>query len=165
MRDELKDRLRSSLAAGHAAGETARAPDGAPSPGDAFLRDFRAKAERVVIPAMEEVGRLLESHGRFFSIERIAERTTCRGVLILPSVQMNLFRRHRTVNFKNGAPHFNVVCDRAGRRVLFRRTTLLAGPEPEDVGSTTLDALTRDAVQDRIAAMLDRLARQQHAHA
>ena len=158
MRDELRDRLRSSFAAGRPPGEAGHAPD-APSPGDAFLRDFRAKAERVVVPAMAEVGRLLESHGRFFSIERVAERTTCRGVLVPPSVQMNVFRRHRTSNFKNGAPHFNVVCDSGGRRVLFRRTLLLSGAEAEDVGACGLDALTRDLVQDKVAAMLDVLAR------
>ena len=158
MRDELRDRLRSSFAAG-------RPPDGAPlapeaaSPGSAFSRDFWARAERVVIPAMAEVGRLIEGHGRFFSIERILERTTCRGVLVAPSVQMNVFRRHRTVNFKNGAPHFNVVCDSKGRRALFRRTLLLSGTEAEEVGACGLDALTRDLVQDKIAAMLDVLAR------
>lgn len=158
MRDELRDRLKSSFAAGRPPGGAGPAPD-EPSPGDAFARDFWARADRVVVPAMAEVGRLLEGHGRFFSIERVAERTTCRGVPVPASVQMNLFRRHRTVNFKNGAPHFNVVCDRAGRRALFRRTLLLAGTEAEDVGSATLDALTRDLVQEKIAAMLDRLAR------
>lgn len=159
MRDELRDRLRSTFAAGRAPGETGSAPGAAPSPGDAFLRDFRVKAERVVVPAMTEVGRVLEGHGRFFSIERIAERTTPRGVLVPTSVQMNVFRRHRTANFKNGAPHFNVVCDRAGRRVLFQRTTLAAGAGAEDVGACGLDAVTRDLVQERIAAMLDILAR------
>ena len=170
MRDELRDRLRSSFAAGRPPGGAGPAPEAASpggagpapeaaSPGDTFSRDFWARAERVVVPAMAEVGRFLESHGRFFSIERVAERTTCRGVLVASSVQMNVFRRHRTVNFKNGAPHFNVVCDSKGRRVLLQRTTLLAGTGPEDVGTSTLDALTRDLVQGRIAAMLDVLAR------
>lgn len=158
MRDELRDRLKSALSAGHGPGEARQAPD-ASTPGDAFHRDFLLKAERVVVPAMAEVGRLMEQHGRFFSIERIAERTTCHGVPVPPSVQMNVFRRQRTVNFKNGAPHFNVVCDRAGRRVLFQRTLLLAGAGPEDVGASTLDALTRDLVQDKLAAMLAILAR------
>lgn len=159
MRDDVKDRLRTAFSAAPAPDEAPRAAGQAPSTGDAFLRDFRAKAERVVVPAMMEVGHLLESHGRFFSIERIDERTTCHGVLVPPSVQMNVFRRHRTSNFKNGAPHFNVVCDRAGRRVLFRRTLLLSGTEAENVGACGLDALTRDLVQDKVAAMLDVLAR------
>ncbi len=156
---DLKGRLESSLSVGRSPGAPTHAPE-PPSSGDLFLRDFRAKAERVVVPAMTEIGRLIERHGRFFSIERIAERTTCHGVLVPTSVQMNVFRRHLTVNFKNGAPHFNVVCDRAARRVLFQRTTLISGTGPEDVGSSTLEALTRDLVQDKIAAMLDMLARQ-----
>lgn len=158
MRDDLKDRLRSAFTVGRPPGETTSAPTMSAPPDDPFLRDFRVKTERVVVPAMTEIGRLLERHGRFFSIERIAERFTCHGVLVPTSVQMNIFRRHMTVNFKNGAPHFNVVCDRARRRVLFQRTTLLSGAGPEDVGTATLDALTRDLVQDKIAAMLDTLA-------
>ena len=156
MRDELKDRLTASFVAGHPPGE----PDPAtvPTSDDAFLRGFLLKADRVVVPAMIEIGRVVERHGRFFSIDRIAERHTCHGTLVPTSVQMNVFRRHRSVNFKNGAPHFNVVCDRAGRRVLFRRTTLLAGTGAEDVGTCGLDALSRDLVQDKIAAMLDILA-------
>ncbi len=159
MRDDVKDRLRTAFSAARAPGEAPRASGEVPPPGDAFLRDFSIKAERVVVPAMIEVGRLMENHGRFFSIERIAERTTCRGVTVPTSVQMNVFRRHRTVNFKNGAPHFNVACDRAGRRVLFRQTTLLSGTGPEDVGACGLDALTRDLVQAKVAAMLGMLAR------
>lgn len=159
MRDELRDRLRSSFTVGRPPGAAGPAPEAASSPGDGFARAFWARAERVVVPAMAEVGRLIEGHGRFFSIERIPERTTCRGVAMPASVQMNVFRRHRTVNFKNGAPHFNVVCDAAGGRALFRRTLLLSRAEAEDVGACALDALTRDLVQEKIAAMLDRLAR------
>ncbi len=159
MRDDVKHRLRTAFSAARAPGEAPRPVEEAPSPGDAFLRDFRVKAERVVVPAMTEVGRLMESHGRFFSIERVAERTTCRGVTVPTSVQMNLFRRRRTANFKNGAPHFNVVCDCAGRRVLFRQTTLLAGAGAEEVGACGLDALTRDLVQAKVAALLGMLAR------
>lgn len=158
MRDDLKDRLKTAFSGGHAPGETPRGPTDPALPGDGFVRDFRAKAERVVVPAMLEIGHVIERHGRFFSIERIAERWTCHGVLVPTSIQMNIFRRHHTANFKNSAPHFNVVCDRAGRRVLFQRTVLLSAG-PEEVGSCALDALTRDVVQDKIAAMLDVLAR------
>ena len=159
MRDDLKDRLRASFSGGRSPGETAPATPVFLSPDQDFVRDFRVKAERVVVPAMQEVGRVVERHGRFFSIERIAERQTCHGTLVPTSIQMNLFRRQRTVNFKNGAPHFNVVCDPAGRRVLFRQTTLLAGTGAEEVGSCRLDSLTGDLVQEKIAAMLTILAR------
>lgn len=159
MRDDVRDRLNASFAAGRAQAEPPGDARDAPSPEAAFVRAFLVKADRVVVPAMLEVGRAIERHGRFFSIERVAERRTCRGVLVPTSVQMNVFRRRRTVNFKNGAPHFNVVCDRAGRRVLFRRFLALASIEPEDAGACTLDALTRDLVQDKLAAMLDALAR------
>ena len=154
MRDDLEHRVRSSFAAACPPGEVGPAPE-LPPLGDAFMRDCWARAERVVAPAMAEVDRLVERHGRFFSIER----TTCRGVAVPASVQMNAFRRHRTVNFENGAPHFDVVCDAAGRRALFRRTPLLSGAGPEDGGARALDALTRDLVQDRVAALLDVLAR------
>ena len=159
MRDDLKDRLNSAFSAGRSSGDTPSATPGFLTPDQDFVRSFRFKAERVVVPAMLEIGRVVERHGRFFSIERIAERQTCHGSLVPTSIQMNLFRRQRTVNFKNGAPHFNVVCDPAGRRVLFRQTTLLAGTGAEEVGSCRLDALTGDLVQEKIAAMLDILAR------
>lgn len=159
MRDDLRDRLKSAFSGVHSSSEAPRVPAGPALPGDGFVRDFQAKAERVVVPAMLEIGHVIEQHGRFFSIERIAERWTCRGILVPTSVQMNVFRRQHTANFKNSAPHFNVVCDRAGRRVLFQRTILLSGAGPEEVGTCALDALTRDLVQDKIAAMLDVLAR------
>ncbi|MGI4764559.1 MAG: hypothetical protein ACRYGP_05780 [Janthinobacterium lividum] len=159
MRDDLKDRLRASFSGGRSPGAAPSATPGLLSPDEDFVRGFLLKADRVVVPAMLEVGRVVERHGRFFSIERIAARQTCHGALVPTSIQMNVFRRQHTVNFKNGAPHFNVDCDPAGRRVLFRRTTLLAGTGAEEVGTCGLDALTRDLVQDKIAAMLDILAR------
>ena len=125
------------------------------------MQAFLGKAERVVYPAMLEIGRVLEKHGRFFSIELIGERMSGRGVVIPPSVQMNFYRRHRTTNYKHGCPHFNVVCDQGARRVLFQRSTLHAGVpgQPESCGTCSLDQLTGDLVQEKITAALEALTR------
>lgn len=155
MRDDVRDRIRAAFSGARPAAP----PSGAPAAPDPFLRDFLIRADRVVVPAMMEVGRAIEAHGRFFSVERVPERRNGRGVLIPTAVQMNVFRRHRTANYKNGAPHFDVVCDRAGRRVLFRRSLSPCLAGPEEVGDCALEALTRDRVQDGIAAMMDALAR------
>lgn len=158
MREELRDRLARSFAMPGTVAPGLDAPGGGSGPASAFQAAFLRKAERVVYPAMLEIGRAVEQHGRFFSIELLSERTTCRGVMMPTSVQMNFFRRSRTVNFKNAAPHFNVSCDPGERKVLFRYTTVShAGENVVPCGRCTLEQLGRDLVQDKLVASLDAL--------
>ena len=155
MRGELRERLARSFTTPGSMAPPPERPGHLGAATGAFEATFLRKAERVVTPAMLEVGRLVERHGRFFSIELLSGRTTCRGIVLPTSVQMNFFRRSRTVNFKNECPHFNVSCDAGERKILFHYTIPShAGEQVTPCGRSTLEQLGRDLVQERLVASL-----------
>ena len=130
----------------------------------AFLEQFRALTDHVIIPALEDFGEQLRPYEWSGSVDLEPEQNavaavrgseTSQSVVVSERVVMRFSHARRAVlTAASTSPAFAIICEKEPRRVVFHESTpSYAGT----AGSATLQELTADYLQNKLLAYFKKL--------
>ena len=124
---------------------------------DDFLLDFMEAQNKFIQPAMQEIGQYIKGKGYDFEVSADDDEapTEGRGSTIPASVTFTLFLGPRSYR-KDEHPSLSVICDKDQQLVRFHECThsTLPGGYSRSAGEEKLPAVTRELIQQKIAALV-----------
>ena len=120
-----------------------------------FIARFEALRESLIKPVFQEVGELVKARGYDYRIESWDERRDESGRPEGPQVEI-CFLTERDAASKGPHPRFTIIAEKYASRLRFKESTVTPGRTGRsgEAGETTLDALTRDLLEERLVALL-----------
>jgi len=133
-----------------------------------FLAEFHKRRMETYRPALEEFANYIRPHGWTAKLVEEADtplRYDSRSDRNSPSrpASVGLEFHHSTYDGQRssmGYPHFHIYCDKRGRSVGFRESTIgpgHGGSSGTGVSGTKIEDLTSDTLQERLVAYFKKL--------
>jgi len=124
-----------------------------------FLGAFRVCCDRIIHPAMEEIGEHLRSRGHGYSISSSDELVEVDGRTIPPRITIQFYPAGiDRSEFTSGAdtPHVSFVANRSMEQLWIHQCNMAPGigGSAGSKGEVSLKEINRDFVQEQIVAMV-----------
>jgi hypothetical protein len=122
----------------------------------AFLERFHLLGETLIKPVFEEVGQLVKARGCDYRIASLGERRDASGRPEGPQIEIGFLTGTESSDGERPYPKFTVVAEKYAAKLRFRESTAMPGRSGRsgETGESTLDALTRDVLEERLVALL-----------
>jgi hypothetical protein len=122
----------------------------------AFLERFHLLRETLIKPVFEEVGQLVKARGYDYRIGLADERRDASGRPEGPQIEIAFLTDTGGSGDEGLYPKFAVVAEKYAAKLRFRESTTRPGRSGRtgDAGDSTLEALTRDLLEQRLVALL-----------
>ncbi|MEO8858890.1 MAG: hypothetical protein ABI343_18050 [Burkholderiaceae bacterium] len=127
---------------------------------EAFLQAFYVVQDEVLLPAFSEVGEYVKQRGFAYRIDTHVQGSNPDGQPEVPQVTLRLLigdgSRH-TQDYE--FPHFKVLCDPAGRKLIFHQSTIWTGHGGTSgtLGQFRLEDATAQMVRDKLVEFVREL--------
>ena len=125
-----------------------------------FLRRFDVLATTVIAPAFEEIGKLIESRGQEYFVERRKESVQHDGRITDAAVTLRFpMSDGRTTRSFNEGPHLSVVCNKFKKCVWIHQNTISPGRGGSggSIGDFKLEELTTEFLHEKVADLLQKV--------
>jgi hypothetical protein len=122
-----------------------------------FIARFEALRESLIKPVFQEVGELVKARGYDYRIESWDERRDESGRPEGPQVEIGFLTEPEGYAASKGPyPRFTIIAEKYASRVRFKESTVTPGRTGRsgEAGECTLEALTRDLLEERLVALL-----------